>query len=62
MAPTLEVLQESGIEIEQDPGDIIVLPPYAKELRDMLLNFEKIIPLQKVCSSSFNLGTLSYSE
>ena len=53
MAPTLEVLQESGIEIEQDPGDIIALPPYAKELRDMLLNFEKIIPLQKVCLSSF---------
>ena len=53
MAPTLEVLQESGIEIEQDPGDIIALPPNAKELRDMLLNFEKIIPLQKVCSSSF---------
>ena len=48
MAPTLEVLQESGIKIEQDPGDITPLPPYAKELRDMLLNFEKIIPLQKV--------------
>ena len=48
MAPTLKVLQESGIEIEQDPGNITALPPYAKDLRDMLLNFEKIIPLQKV--------------
>ena len=52
MAPTSEVLLESGIEIEEDPGDTTPLPPYAKELRDMLLNFERVVPFNKVYLAS----------
>lgn len=52
MAPTSNVLQESGIEIEEDPEDITPLPPYAKKLRDMLLNFEGVVSFNKVWSAS----------
>ena len=48
MVPGLRVLQDSGIEIEDDPDNIKPLPPYAKELRDLLLNFEGILPLDQV--------------
>ena len=52
MAPTLKVLREHGIEIEEDPGEITPLPSYAKNLRDMLLNFERVVPFNKVWSAS----------
>lgn len=52
MAPTLKVLQETGIEIEEDPGKVTLLPPYAKKFRDMLLNFERVVPFNKVWSAS----------
>jgi hypothetical protein len=48
MAPDLHVLRDSGIEIEGDENNITQLPSYAKELRDLLLNFEGILPLNKV--------------
>ncbi len=52
MAPTLKVLQKSGIHVEEDPRNITPLPPYAKKLRDMLLNFEGVVPFNKVWSAS----------
>lgn len=48
MVPPLAVLQAHNIEIDDDPGHIGDLPPYAKGLRDLLLNFEGIVPLNKV--------------
>lgn len=49
MVPPLEVLKASRIEIENDPRKIKPLPPYAEGLRDLLLSFEGIVPLGKVC-------------
>lgn len=48
MVPSLKVLRNTGIEIEEDPEHITPLPPHAKELRDLLLNFEGIVPLGAV--------------
>lgn len=59
MTPALEVLQRNGIEIETDPRKITQLPPYAKDLRDMLLNFERVVPFNKVCSASLHIGILN---
>ena len=52
MAPTSKAPHASGIEIEEDSSHITPLPPYAKELRDMLLNFEGVVHLNKVWSAS----------
>lgn len=49
MVPRLDVLKNSGIEIENDPMNIKPLPPYAEGLRDLLLDFDGIVPLNKVC-------------
>ena len=50
MAPPLSVLKAKGITIEEDPAQITPLPPYAEDLRQLLLNFEGIVPLIKVLS------------
>lgn len=66
MTPALEVLQRNGIEIETDPRKITQLPPYAKDLRDMLLNFERVVPfnkkneLQSYCKLDKSLGDTEY--
>ena len=48
MAPSLSTLRTNGIEIEEDPTRITPLPPYAEDLRRLLLNFEEIVPLSRV--------------
>ena len=48
MAPTREVLRESGIVIEEDALRISVMPQDGKDLRDMLLNFWQIVPYNVV--------------
>ena len=52
MAPTPRAPHGSGIKIEDDPRNITPLPAYAKELRDMLLNFEGIVPFNAVWTAS----------
>ena len=49
MVPSLSTLEEKGIEIEEDPSDITELPPYANDLRELLLNFKEIVPINRVC-------------
>ena len=48
MVPPRELLEEIGIEFEEDPNDITELPPYVNDLRELLLNFNEIIPLGRV--------------
>ncbi|KAK0514049.1 hypothetical protein JMJ35_003771 [Cladonia borealis] len=66
MAPTSRAPHKSGIKIEEDPKNITPLPPYAKELRDMLLNFEGVVPfntkidLEGCCQQDFDSGDTEY--
>ncbi len=55
LVPSLKVLQESGIEIEEDLRHIQPLPPYAEDLRKLLLNFTQIIPRNTVWPASSGL-------
>ena len=50
MVPPLRVLQENGIVIEKDSSRITPLPASARELRDLLLNFNDAVPLEAVMS------------
>ena len=52
MVPPLHVLEQNGMRIETDHEKIKPLPPYAEELRELLLNFQGIIPLMQVCFAS----------
>ena len=51
MIPTLSILNNNSIEIEEDPRNITPLPSYAEDLRQLLLNFKEIVPLNKVWSA-----------
>ena len=51
MVPSLPTLRNNGIEIEEDPRHITPLPPYAEDLRQLLLNFREIVPLNRVWPS-----------
>lgn len=48
--PPLRVLQENGVVIENDPRRITPLPASARELRDLLLNFNDAVPREAVMS------------
>ena len=48
MAPSLVVLKESGITIEDDEEEHQPFPPAIEDLRQTLLNFQEIIPLDEV--------------
>ena len=48
MTPSIHTLENSGIEIEDDPSDITPLPRYAEKLRQLLLNFDEIVPINRV--------------
>ena len=58
MTPSLSVLEDKGIEIEEDPTDIKSLPPYAEDLRQLLLNFKEIVPFSEVWSAFSKLCTV----
>lgn len=55
MVPPLKVLQENGVVIEEDPSGITPLPPSAKALCDLLLNFNDAVPREAVMSCHLDM-------